>query len=576
MKQRTVTFNHNPLLERGLSAWRPRVVLLLLLCGSLALIMRAGYLQMFNTEFLQAEGESRFMREVTVPATRGRITDRNGELLAISTPVKAVWANPREVSIEPSQMRALASLLEVNVETLSTSLNSDRTFVFLRRQLPPDVAAEVAQLGIRGIYQLDEFRRFYPAGEVTAHVLGFTNVDEVGQEGVELAYETQLKGHPGLRRVIRDNRRRIIQDLESLREPKNGDDLVLTIDNRIQFITHSALRAAVAQHRARAGSVVVLDARSGEVLALVNMPTYNGNNRSDLSGAQLRNRAVTDLFEPGSTIKPFTAALALELGNVQPDSLIDIGNGRLTMGRHTISDVRRPRGPATLSDVVKTSSNVGTVRLAMQFSPDEMWGMFHALGFGSPVGVGFPGEGSGRLRPARVWRPIEQATMSYGHGMSATLLQIARAYTVFTRDGELLPVSLLRNSGATPEGVSVFSPNTANLVRAMLEHATGPEGTGGRARVAGYSVAGKTGTAHKLEGGVYTDKYISSFVGFAPASNPRLIVAVMIDEPAAGQYFGGIVAAPVFAQIVEASLRALGVAPDAVMQMAGHGKEAIQ
>lgn len=563
-----LTFNHNPLLERSLSAWRPRAVLLLLLCGSCALVLRAAYLQIFNTEFLQAEGESRFMREISVPATRGRITDRNGELLAISTPVKAIWANPREISAEPAQLRELAGLLEMNVDTVSARLNSDRSFVYLRRQLPPHVATDVMALGIRGVYQLDEFRRFYPAGEVTSHVLGFTDVDEIGKEGVELAYHEQLKGHPGLRRVIRDNRRRIIQDVESIREPRNGQDLVLAMDSRIQFIAHAALREAVAHHRAAAGSVVVLDARTGEVLALVNAPTYNANNRGDLSGAHLRNRAVTDLFEPGSTIKPFTAALALEYGKARSDTVIDLANGRITMGRHTISDVRRPRGPATLTDVVKTSSNVGTVRLAMQFRPDEMWGMFNGLGFGSPVGIGFPGEGAGRLRSARNWRPIEQATMSYGHGLSATLLQIARAYTVFTSDGVLLPVSLLRQDGSVAAGERVFSPDTARAVRQMLELATGPQGTGGRARTEGYTVAGKTGTAHKLEGGVYVNKYISSFVGFAPATNPRLIVAVMIDEPSAGQHFGGLVAAPVFSRVVDASLRTLGVAPDINVKVA--------
>ncbi len=572
--QRPVTFNHNPLLEQGLPAWRPRVILLCLLAGSLALVGRAAYLQGFNTEFLQAQGESRYSRVIPVPATRGRIADRNGDVLAVSTPVRSIWAIPSDAVLSPADTRQLAALLETDVQTLNTRIASERDFVFLRRQVPPEVARRVAELRLPGIHQQQEYRRFYPVGEVTAHILGFTSVDDRGQEGVELAFEQQLKGRPGSRRVIRDRRGQIIEDVESIRLPQDGEDLVLSIDKKIQFIAYSALREAIEKHKAYAGSVVVLDARTGEILALVNAPTFNPNNRTNLSGAQLRNRALTDVFEPGSMMKPFVAALALDHGKVRADTLIDVGNGRMTMGRSTISDVRRPRGPISVAGVVKTSSNVGTVKMAMQFAPDEMWSMFDALGIGTPLNLGFPGEAGGRLRPARSWRPIEQATMSYGYGLSSTLMHMARAYTVFTRDGELLPLSLARLDGPPQALRRVFSPESARALREMLEEATGPEGTGGRARVAGYRVAGKTGTAHKLEGGRYTDKYIASFVGFAPVSNPRLIIAVMIDEPRAGQHFGGVVAAPVFARITEGALRTLGVAPDAPLaplHFAGQG-----
>lgn len=562
MNRRPVTFNHNPLLEKGLPAWRPRLVLLVLLGCSLLLVGRAAYLQGFNNEFLQAEGKSRYSRVIPVPATRGRITDRNGDVLAVSTPVRSVWAIPSDAVFAPAETRQLAGLLEMEVEELNSRLHSERDFVYLRRQLPPEVARRVAELGLPGIHQQQEYRRYYPAGDVTAHMLGFTSVDDAGQEGVELAFNAGLKGQPGSRRVIRDRRGQIIEDVESIRPPRDGEDVVLAMDKQIQFLAYSALRDAMQTHRAKAGSVVVIDARSGEILALVNAPTFNPNNRSKLTGAQLRNRVLTDVFEPGSTMKPFIAALALDHGKVRPDTVIDTDAGRITIGRATITDVRRHAG-LTVAGVITKSSNVGTVRMALQFAPDEMWHMFDQLGFGMPLELGFPGEAGGRLRPAKSWRPIEQATMSYGHGISSTLIQMARAYTVFARDGELIPLSLTRVDVPPVPIRRVFSADTARTLREMLESAAGPDGTAPRAHVPGYRVAGKTGTAHKLEGGRYTNKYISSFVGFAPASNPRLIVAVMIDEPSAGQHYGGAVAAPVFAKVTEGALRALGVAPDA-------------
>ncbi|MBW7859791.1 MAG: penicillin-binding protein 2 [Rhodocyclaceae bacterium] len=560
-RQRPVTFNHNPLLEKGLPAWRARFVLLALLLGSAALVGRAAWLQGFNHEFLQAQGESRYSRVIPVPATRGRITDRNGDVIAVSTPVRSIWAIPGDARLTPAQTRQLAELLEMNVADLNRRLDSERDFVYLRRQLSPETARRIADLGLPGIHQHQEYRRYYPGGEVMAHVVGFTGVEDSGQEGIELAFDAELKGRPGSRRVIRDRRGQIIEDVESIRPPRDGKDIVLAMDNRIQFLAYSALRQAMQQHSAKAGGVVVLDARTGEVLALVNAPTFNPNNRTGLSGAQLRNRVLTDVFEPGSTIKPFIGALALERGKVRPDTTIDTESGRMTIGRATISDVRR-YGVLTVSQVIEKSSNVGTVKMAMNFAPEEMWSLFDELGFGTQLDLGFPGEAAGRLRPAKSWRPIEQATMAYGHGMSSTLTQLARAYLVFARDGELLPLSLTRVESA-PAGSRVFSVETARMMRAMLENAAGPHGTAPKARIEGYRVAGKTGTAHKLEGGKYVSKYVSSFVGFAPVSDPRLIVAVMIDEPSAGQHYGGAVSAPVFARIMEGSLRSLGVAPDA-------------
>ena len=560
-KQRTVTFNHNPLLKRELPAWRSRLVMLGLMGCSLALGGRALYLQGVNHDFLQAKGESRYARTLEVPATRGRITDRQGDILAVSTPVRSVWAIPSDAQLEPAQARELARLLEMDVKELNNKLANGRDFAYLKRQVPPEVAQQVADLRLPGVHQQQEYRRYYPGGEVMAHILGFTDVEDKGQEGIELAFEKRLAGRPGARRVIKDRRGQIVEDVEAIRPPRDGEDVALSIDGKIQYLAWSALRDAMQQHKAQAGAVVVLDARSGEILALANAPTFNPNNRTNLSGAQLRNRVFTDAFEPGSVMKPFIAALALDRGKLRVDSQIDTGNGRMTIGTATISDTKR-HGMMSVAQIVQKSSNIGTVKMAQQFSPDEMWHLFDQLGFGTQLNLGFPGETSGRLRPAKSWRPIEQATMSYGHGISVSLIQLARAYMVSARNGELVPLSLTRVDGVPSSGRRVFSENTAQHMRTILAMAAGPGGTAPRAQVPGYTVAGKTGTAHKLEGGRYARKYVSSFVGFAPATNPRIVVAVMIDEPTAGQYFGGTVAAPVFSRITEGALRTLGVAPD--------------
>jgi len=560
--RKAVTFNHNPLLQLSLSRWRARLILVVLLAGMAALVGRSLYLQGVHNEFLQAKGEMRYARVLEVPATRGRIADRNGSLLAVSTPVSSIWAHPSDASqLEPGQLRQLAQLLGMNVTDLNARIAGGRDFVFLKRQVSPELAEKVAALNLPGIYQQNEFRRYYPNGEVMAHMLGFTSVEDRGQEGIELAFDRLLTGQPGSRRVIKDRRGQVVEDVESIRAPRDGEDVALAMDASIQYMAYTALREAVQQHRAKAGSVAVIDVRTGEVLALVNAPAFNPNNRSHLSGEQLRNRVFTDTFEPGSTMKPFIAALAIESGKYRATTQIDTASGTFNVGRNQIHD-SHPYRTLTVAEVIQKSSNIGAARIGLSFEPEYMWALYERLGFGSPPGLGFPGEASGNLRPARTWKPIEQATMSYGHGISVSLIQIARAYLVFARDGDIVPLSLTRVD-TPPVGVQVFSPRVAREMRQIMETVVGPGGTAIRAQIAGYRVAGKTGTANKIENGRYVNKYVSSFVGLAPASNPRLIVAVMIDEPSANQHFGGMVAAPVFAQVTEGALRALGVAPDA-------------
>jgi len=491
------------------------------------------------------------------------IVDRNNEPLAISTPVESVAASPADVEAQPADLRRLALLLGVSQEELREKLaDTRREHVYLKRQLPPEQAERVVQLGIPGVFLQREHRRYYPAGEVMAHIVGFTNIDNKGQEAIELAFEDRLAGRPGSRRVIRDRLGRVVEDVESIRAPQNGEKLTLSIDARIQYLAFRELRDAVAAHRAKAGGIVVLDAQSGEVLAMANLPTYNPNNRGKLDAQRTRNRVITDLFEPGSTLKPFTAAAAIEAGLYQAGTVIQTAPGRMTIGSHTINDVH-PQGALTVAQVIQKSSNVGTAKMGLAMPSETLWDMFHRTGFGTPPRSGFPGEVSGRLRAHSSWRPIEQATMSYGYGISVSLMQLARAYTVFSSDGKLYPVSLLRRDGP-PEGTQVISAQTAQAVRHMLEMAAQPGGTAPGAQVAGYTVAGKTGTARKLEGkGYATNRYVASFVGFAPATRPRIIIAVMIDEPSAGQHYGGAVAAPVFSQVAAGALRMLAVPPDA-------------
>ena len=556
----------SPVLAQRLPMWRSRMLLAVVFIGFSALIVRAIYLQVFNNDFLQQKGESRYSRVIETSAHRGRITDRNGEILASSTPVKSVWAIPEDVKATPAQLAELARVLEMPLTELKNRLaNEEKDFVYLKRQLPPEQAERVAALELPGIFEQREYRRYYPAGEVAAHVLGFTGVDEKGQEGIELAFQSELAGHPGSRRVIKDRRGNVIEDVAAIRAPRDGRDLVLALDSKIQYLAFRELKAAVEAHRARAGGIVVLDAHTGEILALANLPVYNPNNRANLNGAQLRNRVLTDTFEPGSTMKPFTAALALELGKVKPTTVIQTAPGRLTIGRATISDAH-PHGALSVAEVIQKSSNVGTAKMALAIDRQEMWSMFNRSGFGTVPRIQFPGAVSGKVRPAKSWLPIEQVTMSYGYGLSASLLQIARAYTVFARDGDIIEATFLKASGPA-FGTQVVHPEVAREIRRMLEMAAGPGGTAPRAQTMGYRVGGKTGTAHKQEGGGYAErKYRASFVGFAPVSAPRLVVAVMIDEPSDGRYFGGDVAAPVFSTVMGGALRILGVPPDAPMK----------
>jgi len=556
-----VKFAKSPILLQRVPFGRARFVVGLLLSGFVALIGRSLYLQVFQNDFLQKKGESRYERVLDISATRGRILDRHGDVLAVSAPVKAIWAIPEDAELAPAQSRQLAQLLEMDVRELNRKLAADKGFVYVKRQVSPEIADKVAALHLPGIHQTDEYHRYYPSGDVTAHVLGFTGVDDAGQEGVELAMNDILTGVDGSRRVIKDRRGQIVEDVESIRKPKDGKDVTLALDAKIQYLAYSQLKQAIAEHHAKAGGVVVLDAKTGEVLALVNSPTYNPNNRGKLVGAQLRNRAFTDTFEPGSTMKPFTAAMVLEKGKFRFNTPIDTAPGRLTIGTATIHDAH-PHGTLTVAEVIQKSSNVGAAKMALTMKPEEMWQTFDSLGFGSPLRLGFPGEVGGRLRPAGSWRPIEQATMAYGHGISVTLMQMARAYLAFARDGDLIPVSLTRAETPPLAGKQIFSAQTAHEVRAMLEMAVQPGGTAPKAQIPGYRVAGKTGTAHKLEGGAYAAKYVASFVGFAPASDPRLIIAVMIDEPLGDQYYGGDVAAPVFSQVMAGALRTLGVPQD--------------
>lgn len=555
-------FSHSPVLSHRLSPGRSRLVLFVMLAALAMLAGRSLYLQGIHNDFLQKKGESRYERVIEISATRGRILDRHGDVLAVSTPVKAIWAIPEDARLNPSQARELAALLEMDVRELNRKLATAKDFVFVKRQMPPDVAEKIGALRLPGIHEQKEYRRYYPGGEIMAHMLGFTGVADEGQEGVELAMNDLLVGKPGSRRVIKDRRGQIVEDVESIRPPQDGKDVTLALDAKIQYLAHSQLKQALNDHKAKAGGVVVLDAKTGEVLALVNAPTYNPNNRVRLAGAQLRNRVFTDTFEPGSTFKPFTAAIAMEKGKYRFDTPIATAPGRLTIGTATIHDAHA-HGTLTLAEVIQKSSNIGAAKVALSFPADDLWRTFDRLGFGSPLKLGFPGEVGGRLRPAKTWRPIEQATMAYGHGISVTLIQMARAYLVFARDGDLVPLSLTRLASPPLAGTTVFSGQTAREVRTMLEMAVKPGGTAPKAQIPGYRVAGKTGTARKLDGGAYAEKYVASFIGLAPVTDPRLVVAVMIDEPSAGRYYGGEVAAPVFAQVMAGALRTLGVPQDA-------------
>jgi cell division protein FtsI (penicillin-binding protein 3) len=562
MSGRVVAYSSSPLLASRTPVWRSKFIVAGLALAFLVLAGRAAWVQVFANDFYRRQGEVRFARTLELAANRGRIFDRNGLLLATSVPVPSIWAIPEDVERDKAKLAQLAKLLQLPLPVLMARLEEeDKSFVWLKRQVDEDTARQVAALDIKGVFQRKEYRRQYPEGEAAAHVVGFTSVEDQGQEGVELAFNKELAGRPGSRRVIKDRLGRIVEDVGEQVPPVDGRDLQLSIDSKVQFFAYQKLRDAVLENKARAGSVVVLDVQTGELLALANYPSYAPANRQNLTGAQLRNRALTDSFEPGSTMKPFVAALALEKGIVKPTTPIQTAPGRITIAGSTISDAH-PHGLLTVNEVIQKSSNVGTVRIAMQMQPRDMWEMFSAVGLGQRPQLPFPGAVSGKLRAYKTWRPIEQATMSYGYGLSVSLFQLARAYTVFARDGELVPVTLLKAPGPAA-GVRVLQPDTAQAVRHMLHLVTQNGGTAPKAQTMGYSVGGKTGTAHKQEGKGYADrKYRGFFVGVAPVETPRIVVAVMIDEPSGGRYFGGDVAAPVFSATVQQSLRMLGVQPD--------------
>jgi len=562
---RSVVYTSSPLLASKTPVWRSKFIVAAIALGFVALAARAAYIQVYANDFFLRQGEVRFARTLELPANRGRILDRNGVILASSVPAPSIWAIPEDIERDPAQLRKLAALLEMPVAELGRRLeNEDKTFVWLKRQVEESVAQQIMALQLKGVYQRKEYKRQYPEGEAAAHVVGFTNVEDIGQEGIELAFNKELSGRNGSRHVLKDRLGRVVEDVGEQIAPVDGPDLQLSVDSKVQFFAYQKLRDAVLLNKARAGSVVVLDVITGEVLALANYPSYAPGKRQNLSGEQLRNRALTDTFEPGSVMKPFTIGLGLETGRVTPQTLIDTGNGKLTITGSTISD-SHPNGVLTVEGVIQKSSNIGTTKIAMQMQPREMWEMFSSAGFGQKPQISFPGAVSGKLRPYKTWRPIEQATMSYGYGLSASLFQMARSYTVFTNDGLIIPVTM-QKSAEPALGVPVLSARTAGQVRKMLQMAAGPGGTGQRAQTIGYSVGGKSGTAYKQIGKGYGSagnrKYRGWFVGLAPVEKPRLIVAVMIDEPSAGQYYGGAVAAPVFSEVVQQTLRMMGVAPD--------------
>ncbi|MBK0394366.1 peptidoglycan D,D-transpeptidase FtsI family protein [Ramlibacter algicola] len=559
---RSVLYKSSPLLASKTPVWRSKFIVAGLALGFAGLAGRAAWIQVFGNEFFRHQGEVRFVRTLELPANRGRILDRNGLLLATSVPSPSIWAIPEDVERDPVKLRQLAKLLDMTPAELDKRLaDEDKTFVWLKRQVDESVGRQVQTLGIQGVYQRKEYKRQYPEGEAAAHVVGFTNVEDRGQEGIELAFEKDLAGRSGSRRVIKDRLGRVVEELGEQVPPVDGRDLQLSIDSKVQFFAYQKLRDAVQANKARAGSVVVLDAQTGEVLALANYPSYSPGKRQNLTGEQLRNRALTDVFEPGSTMKPFTIALAMEHGLVTPQTPIQTAPGWVTIGGARISD-SHPHGVLTVQEVIQKSSNVGTLKLALQMPAKDMWEMFTAAGFGQKPQISFPGAVTGRLRPYKSWRPVEQATMSYGYGLSASLFQMARSYTVFAHDGQIIPATLLKSSQA-PVGVQVVAPKTAAEIRTMLQMAAGPGGTGPKAQTLGYSVGGKSGTAHKQVGKAYaSNKYRSWFVGMAPIDQPRIIVAVMVDEPTAGKYFGGDVAAPVFSDVVQQTLRRMGVQPD--------------
>ncbi|MBU3669165.1 MAG: penicillin-binding protein 2 [Polynucleobacter sp.] len=571
---RPVGFSTTPNLVLRLPMWRSRLMLFLLFFVFMLLLLRAFWIQGPGNAFYEAKGVRGTQRELELPASRGKILDRNGQVIATSLEAKSIIAYNDTVpdDLPAEKIQKLANLLQISESELRKKLKDERKQIFLKRQVDPQVAQQIKQLEIPGIGQNNEYRRFYPEGEAMAHVVGFTNVNDKGQEGMELSREKDLAAQPGQRRVVIDRLGRVVEDIAIVQLPQNGKDLQLSIDSKIQFLAYNALKSAVEQHHAKAGGAVVLDVQTGEILALANYPSYNPNDRKYLTGEQLRNRVLTDTFEPGSTMKPLTVAIALEKGSVTPNQNMAIGSSYL-VGPKPITDTH-PYGNLTVAQIIQKSSNIGTAKIAMNhLSSEEMWDFYTAVGMGQAPKIGFPGAVAGTVHPYKKWMPTDQARIAFGYGISASLFQVARAYTVFARDGELVPLTIERSPEIKP-GTRVLSPKTAIEMRTMLETVTEPGGTAVKAQAEGYRVGGKTGTAHKLVGKGYGNKYRAYFAGLAPISAPRIVVAVMIDEPTGGSHYGGDVAAPVFSTIVGETLRTLNVLPDnKVKQMAFDDKK---
>jgi len=543
--------------------FRLGVVVTVMAASAAALVWRAAELQVLNHGFLQRQGDARYLRDIEVPAHRGMILDRNGEPLAVSTPVVAVWANPREMLPSPKGWSDLGRLLRESSRTIEERLNrnAQREFVYLKRSVPPDIASKVQALDIPGVYLQREYHRYYPTGEVSSHVIGFTNIDDSGQEGIELSYNDALRGRAGLRRVLKDRIGRVVEEVESIREPEPGQDMRLSIDRRIQYLAYRELKTAVRLRHARAGSAVVLDARTGEVLAMVNQPSFNPNDRGSLSSDRFRNRAVTDTFEPGSTMKPFTVAAALDTGEYFPSSRIDTAPGYFKVKGLMIRDERN-YGRIDMATIIEKSSNVGISKIALSLPQDALWRMYDQVGFGISTQCSLPGEANGHLPFFNDWHESERATLSFGYGLSLTALQLARAYGVFADHGRIRPVSLFPTDTQTTFE-QVVSAQTSRQVLGMMESVISAKGTGRRAKVHGYRVAGKTGTVRKIVDGEYSDEhYLALFAGVAPVSDPRLVMVIVVDEPSLGGFYGGEVAAPVFSRVMSGALWMMGIPPD--------------
>ena len=539
------------------------LILSLFFCFMVILFSRAIYLQLLNNDFLKDHGDARSIRVVEIPAHRGVITDRNGEQLAMSTPVDSIWVTPKKIFENIELLPDLANIMDMTVIDLQEVLRDrmSREFVYLKRHANPDVVKKVKQLGMKGVSTQREYKRYYPAAEVASHFIGFTNIDDKGQEGLELAYDNWLKGKSGKKRVLKDRLNRIVQNIESIEPSVQGKQLELSIDRRVQYLAYRELATAVKSHRAKGGSLVMLDIRTGEVMAMVGQPSYNPNNRKGLKSQYLRNRAVTDVFEPGSTMKPFTVAAGLEFGNYEPNSLINTSPGYYQIGGYTVRDMRN-YGKIDVSTVITKSSNVGASKIALSLEPEQYWDALNRFGFGHSTGSGYPGESSGSLNSFNTWSEIEMATLSFGYGLSVTPLQLVHAYSILATGGVMLPVSFIKINGSVT-GKRVMPENITRQVRKMLETVVSANGTGKRAAIKGYRVIGKTGTVHKsIRGGYSDDRYLSVFAGIAPASEPRFAMVVLIDEPSGDEHYGGVVAAPVFSKVMEGTFRILNIPPD--------------